>query len=132
MLYRIFLKYPDALRPTFPALKERLEDGDQCETPSFFTVHIRSLPTLLGAASHLDVVVAHLSTYPAVVASTVNVICELARKNPRNYLPLAPTFFKLLNSLSNNWTLIKIVKLVCVYVSMCGCSELCVISLGVS
>lgn len=28
MLYKIFLKYPEALRPTFPRLKERLEDPD--------------------------------------------------------------------------------------------------------
>jgi hypothetical protein len=28
MLYKIFLKYPDALRPAFPRLKEKLEDPD--------------------------------------------------------------------------------------------------------
>lgn len=47
----------------------------------------------------------------AVVASAVNVICELARRNPQNYLGMAPVFYKLLTSLNNNWTLIKIVKL---------------------
>ena len=41
----------------------------------------------------------------------MNTICELARKNPGNYLGMAPTFFKLLTSIQNNWTLIKIVKL---------------------
>ena len=46
------------------------------------------------------------------MAAAVNVICELARRNPKNYLSLAPFFFKLLTSLHNNWTLIKIVKLV--------------------
>jgi len=40
------------------------------------------------------------------------VICELARKNPRNYLSLAPTFFKLMTNSTNNWMLIKIIKLV--------------------
>eukprot|EP01027_Heterolobosea_sp_BB2_P010522 GEZU01015435.1.p1 GENE.GEZU01015435.1~~GEZU01015435.1.p1 ORF type:complete len:639 (-),score=149.75 GEZU01015435.1:1263-3179(-) len=75
-LYRIFLKYPDALRPSFPRLKERLEDQD-----------------------------------PAVISCAVNVICELARKNPQNYLGMAPLFYKLLTTLTNNWTLIKIVKL---------------------
>lgn len=28
MLYKIFLTYPDALRPAFPRLKEKLEDPD--------------------------------------------------------------------------------------------------------
>uniref|UniRef100_A0A1I7UKK7 AP-3 complex subunit delta n=1 Tax=Caenorhabditis tropicalis TaxID=1561998 RepID=A0A1I7UKK7_9PELO len=76
LLYKVFLKYPDALRPTFPRLKEKLEDPD-----------------------------------PGVQSSAVNVICELARKNPRNYLTLAPVFFKLMTTSSNNWMLIKIIKL---------------------
>ena len=46
-----------------------------------------------------------------MVCGAVNVICELARKNPKNYLPLAPQLFKLLTSSSNNWMLIKVVKL---------------------
>ncbi|KAJ2363644.1 AP-3 complex subunit delta, partial [Coemansia sp. RSA 2607] len=48
---------------------------------------------------------------PSVVSSAVSVICELARTNPRNYLPLAPKLYHLLNSSTNNWMLIKIVKL---------------------
>ena len=47
-----------------------------------------------------------------VQSSAVSVICELARKNPKNYLSLAPIFFKLLTTSSNNWMLIKIIKLV--------------------
>lgn len=43
----------------------------------------------------------------------MNVICELARRNPKNYLSLAPQLFKLLTTSSNNWMLIKIIKLVC-------------------
>ena len=46
-----------------------------------------------------------------VQSAAVNVICELARKNPRNYLSLAPVFFKLMSSSTNNWMLIKIIKL---------------------
>ncbi|RKP10435.1 armadillo-type protein [Thamnocephalis sphaerospora] len=42
---------------------------------------------------------------------SVNVIYELARRNPRNYLPLAPQLFRLLTTSSNNWMLIKIIKL---------------------
>ena len=76
ILYKVFLKYPDALRPAFPRLRERLEDTD-----------------------------------PGVQSAAVNVICELARKNPKNYLSLAPTFFKLMTTSTNNWMLIKIIKL---------------------
>ena len=47
----------------------------------------------------------------AVMSSAVHVICELARKMPRNYLALAPQFFNLLTHSSNNWMLIKVVKL---------------------
>lgn len=53
-----------------------------------------------------------LFTSQAVVSSAVNVICELARKNAKNYLVLAPVLFKLLTKSANNWMLIKIVKLV--------------------
>jgi len=73
---QVFLRYPEALRPAFPRLKEKLEDPD-----------------------------------PGVQSAAVNVICELARKNPKNYLSLAPTFFKLMTSSTNNWMLIKIIKL---------------------
>ena len=45
-------------------------------------------------------------------SAAVSVICELARKNPRNYLSLAPIFFKLMTNSTNNWMLIKIIKLV--------------------
>ncbi|KAG9313936.1 adaptin N terminal region-domain-containing protein [Chiua virens] len=48
---------------------------------------------------------------PGVVSATVNVLCELARRNPQDYLPLAPQLFLLLTTSSNNWMLIKIVKL---------------------
>lgn len=46
-----------------------------------------------------------------VVSCAVNVICELAHSNPANYLPMAPKLFKLLTTSSNNWMLIKVVKL---------------------
>ncbi|KAJ1818861.1 AP-3 complex subunit delta [Coemansia sp. RSA 2599] len=48
---------------------------------------------------------------PSVVSSAVSVICELARTNPHNYMPLAPKLYHLLNSSTNNWMRIKIVKL---------------------
>lgn len=77
ILYKVFLQFPEALRPAFPRLKEKLEDPD-----------------------------------PGVQSAAVNVICELARKNPKNYLSLAPLFFKLMTTSTNNWVLIKIIKLV--------------------
>ncbi|XP_049824331.1 AP-3 complex subunit delta-1 isoform X2 [Aethina tumida] len=76
MMYKVFLKYPEALRSAFPRLKEKLEDPD-----------------------------------PGVQSAAVNVVCELARKNPKNYLSLAPVFFKLMTTSTNNWMLIKIIKL---------------------
>nr|CAG8435272.1 2051_t:CDS:10 [Entrophospora candida] len=76
VLYKIFLRFPEALRISFPRLKEKLDDPD-----------------------------------PSVVCAVVNVICELARKNPKNYLSLAPQLFRLLSSSQNNWMLIKIIKL---------------------
>ncbi|ETW86760.1 hypothetical protein HETIRDRAFT_166278 [Heterobasidion irregulare TC 32-1] len=48
---------------------------------------------------------------PGVVAATVNVLCELVRRNPRDYLSLAPQLFHLLTTSSNNWMLIKTIKL---------------------
>lgn len=47
-----------------------------------------------------------------VVTSAVYVFCELSRKNPKNYIELAPALFKRLTSSTNNWLSIKIVKLV--------------------
>uniref|UniRef100_A0A8C4QNC0 AP-3 complex subunit delta-1 n=1 Tax=Eptatretus burgeri TaxID=7764 RepID=A0A8C4QNC0_EPTBU len=76
LMYKIFLRYPDSLRPAFPRLKDKLEDPDT-----------------------------------GVQSAAVNVICELARRNPKNYLSLAPLFFKLMTSSTNNWVLIKIIKL---------------------
>ncbi|GAA5934194.1 Apl5p [Sporobolomyces koalae] len=46
-----------------------------------------------------------------VVGATVNVVCEAARKDPRRYLSLAPELFGLLTGGTNNWMLIKIIKL---------------------
>jgi len=76
-LFKIFVKFPQALRLTFGRIQQ----------------------TLLQ------------DTHPSVVSCAVNVITELSDKNPKNYLPLAPTFFDLLTKSNNNWMLIKVVKL---------------------
>ena len=46
-----------------------------------------------------------------VVSAAVNIICELARRDPRPFLPLSPQLFRLLTTSTNNWMLIKIIKL---------------------
>lgn len=95
MMYKVFLKYPEALRPAFPRLKEKLEDPDPGKFRGFF----------LGTREAT-------SAFSGVQSAAVNVVCELARKNPKNYLSLAPVFFKLMTTSTNNWMLIKIIKLV--------------------
>ncbi|KAH7528729.1 hypothetical protein FEM48_Zijuj05G0103100 [Ziziphus jujuba var. spinosa] len=46
-----------------------------------------------------------------VVSVAVGVFCELALKNPRSYLPLAPEFYRILVESRNNWILIKVLKI---------------------
>ncbi|KAN0135622.1 Ap3d1 protein [Lactarius tabidus] len=46
-----------------------------------------------------------------VVAATINVLCELVRREPTDYLSLAPQLFRLMTTSSNNWMLIKLIKL---------------------
>ncbi|TFK42007.1 Ap3d1 protein [Crucibulum laeve] len=75
-LYKVLMRYPEAIHAARARLEEKLEDPD-----------------------------------PAVIAATVNVLCELARRYPRDYLSLAPQLFHLLTTSSNNWMLIKIIKL---------------------
>lgn len=53
-----------------------------------------------------------LISFIGVVSTTVNVLCELVRRDPQDYLSLAPQLFLLLTTSSNNWMLIKIIKLV--------------------
>jgi hypothetical protein len=80
-LYKIFLQYPDALRPAYPKLKEKLEDGTE-----------------------------KADNDPSVRGAVVNVLCELARRNPANFLNLVPDFYSLLSTMHNNWSLIKVIK----------------------
>lgn len=76
-LLKMFMKYPQALRLTFPRIQECLLKD----------------------------------TNSSVTSCAVNVITELSDANAKNYLILAPAFFGLLTSSSNNWMLIKVVKL---------------------
>lgn len=101
MMYKVFLRYPEALRPAFPKLKEKLEDPDPgTESKSFLELQ------LWNGTNRCR------TFFAGVQSAAVNVICELARKNPKNYLSLAPIFFKLMTTSTNNWMLIKIIKLV--------------------
>lgn len=46
-----------------------------------------------------------------VVTATVHVVCELARRHPAPFVPLSPQLFDILTHTSNNWLLIKVIKL---------------------
>ena len=80
-LYKLFLHFPDALRLTYPMLREKIEDGS-----------------------------ANTDSDPGVRGAVVTILCELARRNPQNFLSLVVPFFALLSSVHNNWTLIKVIK----------------------
>uniref|UniRef100_A0A0K6SAF5 Clathrin/coatomer adaptor adaptin-like N-terminal domain-containing protein n=1 Tax=Chromera velia CCMP2878 TaxID=1169474 RepID=A0A0K6SAF5_9ALVE len=48
---------------------------------------------------------------PGVVTATANTFLELAKKNPKNYLSLVPQFYHIMTTTSNNWLIIKVLKL---------------------
>ncbi|KAL2342470.1 hypothetical protein Fmac_003755 [Flemingia macrophylla] len=50
------------------------------------------------------------SSDPQLVIAVIGVFCELAAKDPRSYLPLAPEFYRILVDSKNNWVLIKVLK----------------------
>lgn len=81
-LLKVFSQYPDAVRVCFKRLVENLESGNNNGNDS-----------------------------GQVLAATVGVFCELARKEPRAYLPLAPEFYRILVESRNNWVLIKVLKI---------------------
>ncbi|CAN3366359.1 AP-3 complex subunit delta [Diutina catenulata] len=47
----------------------------------------------------------------AVVSATVNVICEISKKNPKLFITFLPKFFTILEETKNNWLIIRILKL---------------------
>ncbi|PON99255.1 Adaptor protein complex AP-3, delta subunit [Trema orientale] len=51
------------------------------------------------------------SSDPQIVSAAVGVFCELASKDPKSYLPLAPEFYRILVDSKNNWVLIKVLKI---------------------
>lgn len=94
-LYKAIIRYPEVLPQCMTRLREKLDDSDDGMYIWPISIHVHVLTLCLG-----------------VVAATVNVLCELVHQNPRDYLPLAPQLFHLLTTSSNNWMLIKIIKLV--------------------
>ncbi|KAK8537041.1 hypothetical protein V6N13_041994 [Hibiscus sabdariffa] len=48
---------------------------------------------------------------PQILSAVVGVFSELACKDPRSYLPLAPEFYKILVDSKNNWISIKVLKI---------------------
>lgn len=112
-MYKVFLRFPDALRPAFVRLKEKLEDPDPGKVVSSpLPLFSKFINFILNIKKYQDLFIEVLFASLGVQSAAVNVICELARKNPKNYLSLAPIFFKLMTSSTNNWMLIKIIKLV--------------------
>ncbi|KAL2247342.1 AP-3 complex subunit delta isoform X1 [Sesamum indicum] len=51
------------------------------------------------------------TTDVGILSAVVGLFCELAVKEPRSYLPLAPEFYKILVDCRNNWILIKVLKI---------------------
>lgn len=47
----------------------------------------------------------------AVVSATITIICEISKKNPNIFMPYLPKFFSILEETSNNWLIIRILKL---------------------
>lgn len=80
-LYKLFLEYPDALRPVYLKLKEKVDDS--------------------SPDKDVD---------SGVRGAVVCVLCELARRLPETYLGLAIPFYSLLSTIEGNWALIKVVK----------------------
>jgi hypothetical protein len=122
VLYKLFLKFPKALRPSFPRLKEKLDDREvrvcasvyvrahacACVSVCLVVRGCAGIDICIGICIYIYVYVyihIHIScgAQVSVVSCAVNVVCELARKNPANFLSLAPIFFKLLTASSNNW-----------------------------
>lgn len=80
-LYKLFLEYPEALRPVFIQLKEKVDDSSPKRDPD---ANVRS--------------------------AVVCVLCELARRLPETYIGLAIPFYGMLSNIEGNWALIKIIK----------------------
>ncbi|ODV66821.1 Adaptor protein complex AP-3 delta subunit [Hyphopichia burtonii NRRL Y-1933] len=47
----------------------------------------------------------------SVVSATINVICEISKKNPNIFVSYLPKFFSILEETENNWLIIRILKL---------------------
>jgi AP-3 complex subunit delta-1 len=104
LLYKVLLKYPGAFSSGIIRLRDKLEDPDPGKYGPFNCMVYRILKRT-----------------PGVVAAAINVLCELARRNPEDYLTLAPSLFHLMTTSSNNWMLIKIIKLVTIAIIFASC-----------
>lgn len=106
-MYHLFTKYPDADGSSSSSSEQYDQSRSQYDSQS------RPTPTPESDSQAMKRFKDKLSdSDPGVVAATVNVLCELARREPRKYLGLAPKLFHLMTTESNNWMLIKIIKIV--------------------
>ena len=75
-MFKIFLQFPDALRPSFPRLKEKLDDSDPCMPLIFMLTTILTLaPTLPDVCINV-----RLSMLPASFSATP--LCDALSHGP--------------------------------------------------
>ena len=86
VLYKLYMQYPQVCS------RRTVCPNASCES----RLHITALQGLRLTFDNLKRRLTDES--PAVVSCAVNVICELARKKPANYLSLAPDLFTLLTT----------------------------------
>ncbi|QSL66605.1 hypothetical protein MERGE_000987 [Pneumocystis wakefieldiae] len=95
---------------------------DLCSMMNHSSPYIRKRVVLMMYKVFLQYPDALRSTFPrlckkledsnkSVICATINVICELSFKNPKNYLQLVPIFYDLLKTSSDGWVLIKLIKI---------------------
>ena len=53
LLYKVFLRYPEALRPAFPRLKEKLEDPDPGVQVLIFVITSKIFLGALALSYHI-------------------------------------------------------------------------------
>lgn len=76
---------------------------------TLYKIYLRHPPALLSSferlCDRLD------DPDDLVMGATVTVICELAKKLPKNFVHLSPRLFEILTSTKNNWVKIRLLKL---------------------
>ncbi|CAN4086681.1 unnamed protein product [Withania somnifera] len=108
-----FVSTPDLARDLTPEICTLLNSNKGSTRKKTFAVILRLFELYLDAVRVcFKRLVENLeNSDPGIVSAVVGVFCELARKEPKSYLPLAPEFYKILVESRNNWLLIKVLKI---------------------